>query len=476
MKKGTWIVFGLVAVLGLLYFISRENQVSVGVKQLKLSSFAKDKVDKIEIKAKEPIELNKRDGVWMLTLHSGERAREVRADQNHVNNALDAVLALRSSHYVTNLKEKYEELGLLKDAHEIKLSIGDKPVFGLVLGKNASGSTRYAKLPEENDVYVVRGSFWEISRNGAFDFRDRQIWSLGEGEIDRFTIKKTSGGELVLVKDDSGSWQFDASQKGLKEGFRPDKASLQRLVQSGVNLTASGFADDSQPEGPVLILVAQGKKTETVEIFSPGNNKYLARRVGDKQVFEIHQHNFDRFNVTPDSLRDLSVLRFDRNGVTDITLKHGKMVIVVKKKDGQWQIVEPKNLPEKFEFDPNGVDDALSVLSNLSGERLATTKDMPKNSSIEKDWLVELTTDKNEKIRLAVEKSAASKEEYLVRGNIDNEIYVVKAARLKTLNSGVNAFKKEDFELPPINENTKGFNTLPVDVQRKLLNIAKEKK
>jgi ABC-type microcin C transport system permease subunit YejE len=133
-------------------------------------------------------------------------------------------------------------------------------------------------------------------------------------------------------------------------------------------------------------------------------------------------------------------------------------------------------LPEKFEFDPNAVDDVLTLLSGLNAERIAGSKDTPVTADWQKTWLVELTSDKDEKIHVFATKTKANKEEFLVRGNIDSNVYIVKALRLSSLNAGVNAFKKEEFDLPPIDENTKGFESLPVDIQRKLLNVTKEKK
>src|SRR5690606_18577386 len=123
-----------------------------------------------------------------------ENAREVPADQANVQALFDAAGGLRSSHYVTNLKEKYTELGFDENtAVPVKLYAKDNVVFSLVLGKNASGAGRYAKLPDEDDVFVVRGSFWQLTRNGAVDFRDREVWPVKEGEAELFTIMKSDG-------------------------------------------------------------------------------------------------------------------------------------------------------------------------------------------------------------------------------------------------------------------------------------------
>lgn len=476
MKNATWIVLGLVVVLGVLYFLNRENQVSVGVKQLKLPAFTVDKVDRVEIQGKELIELVKRSDGWKVKLGDADKAREVRADVGNVESSLDAAQSLRSSHYVTNLKDKYDELGFSKEAAvTVKIWSNDKLLWSLILGKNASGTGRYAKLPDDDDVFLVRGSFWSLTRNSALDFRDREIWQAKEGEIDRFSITKVDGSEIALVKE-GDDWKFDASQKGLTQGFRVDKSALHALVRAGTGLRANGFVDEMKPMSPALTLKAGTKDVSySLELFPHTSDKYLARRAGDDQLYEVTKQNFDRLNVSVETLRDLSVMNFDKNTVKEIVMKHNNGRIVVKKLENQWQIVEPKSLPEKFEFDANAVEDVLTLLSNLNGERIATAKDVAQSVDWQKKSLIELTTDKGDQVRLFAGKTKTSKDKYLVRGNIDQEIYVVNAARLSSLFSGLNAFKKEEFELPPIDEHTKGFESLPVEIQRKLLKATKEK-
>ena len=477
MKKGTWIVFGLALLLGVLYFFTRESQVSVGVKQLKLPTFAHEKVDRIEILGKNPVLLLKGDDGWKVKLPGD--GREVRADAANVQALLDAALELRSSHYVTNQKEKYAELGFADDtAITVKLSSKDSVAFVIVLGKNATGAGRYAKLPDDDDVFVMRGSFWQLTRNGVVDFRDREVWPVKDGDVQRFTIVKADGSEIALIKEDAGSFKFDESQRGLPKDFRVDKAALANLVRTATSLRASGFIDEAKQLPSPLLTIKAGSESgsQVLEIFSDSGNKYLARRVGDDQIVEIAKSNVDRLNLPIDALRDLAVLKFDKAAIKTMTLMQGKSRVVIKKEENAWTIVEPKKLPDKFEFDANAVDDLLTMLSGLNAERLATAKDVASSADWQKAWLIELGSDKDEKTHLYVGKTKANKDELLVRGNIDQNVYVVKAMRLSTLQSGINAFKKEEFNLPPIDENTKGFESLPVDIQRKLLDVTKDKR
>jgi hypothetical protein len=243
-------------------------------------------------------------------------------------------------------------------------------------------------------------------------------------------------------------------------------------------MRASGFVDEEvAPSAPSLTLKAVAKdQTHTVTLFDLGSDKYLAKSDSDAQIYEVTKHSFDRMKVNISSLRDLSIMRFEKNAIKHFLLNDGKQRAAVEKINNAWQMTEPKTLPEKFEFDANSVEDLLSMLSGLNAERLASPREFAENNAWQKNPVVELTTEKEEKIHLYLSPIKANKEEYLVRGNIDDEVYVVKTARINSLLQGLKAFEKVEFDLPPINENTKGFDSLPIDVQRKLLNVTREKK
>jgi hypothetical protein len=483
MTKSTWIILGLVVALGSIYFFTREDKVSVGIKRLKLPTFLVDKIDRIEIGSKDKVELVKlNNDSWELDIKDKDgKPHLVKADKANVAGMLDAALSLGHSHYVTNLKEKLPELGLEGDeAVEIKIYSDNSLIWDLILGKNATGSGRYAKLPDSNEVYVVRGSFWQLTRSGIADWRDREIMPVKEGEFTSFKIEKAGVPFISLTKEKGGEeWNIDQSQKVLPKGFRVDKQALSNLVRAAANLRASGFVDeDKELKNPLMsIHVATNDAKYTFEFFTGSNDNYLVKRIGENQIYEISKFNFERVSKSLDDLRDLSLLNFDKPTVVKLSLLHGKSRIVVSKKDNEWRVEEPSKLPDSFQFDPASVDDMITMLVGLTAQRIAhASKDVAQDPKWQHAWCVELVTQKGDKIHLFLGKSKANKDEYLAKGNIDQEIYVVKSGRLTSLNAGLNAFKKEEFELPPIDEHTKGFESLPVDVQRKLLNATKNKK
>jgi hypothetical protein len=82
MKKSSLIVIGLVVVLGLIYWMRREDQVSVGVKKLSLPTFAIEQVDRIDIHGKEKIKLLKVGEDWMLDVSKDDKQKLVKGSCN----------------------------------------------------------------------------------------------------------------------------------------------------------------------------------------------------------------------------------------------------------------------------------------------------------------------------------------------------------------------------------------------------------
>lgn len=479
MNKSTWIIVILIVLLGSIYLFTRNDRVSVGVKRISLPSFANDQVDRIEIKSKaSQIVLKKHDSHWLIDIPVNDKTVVRKADSDNVKAMLDAAHDLRHSNYVTNQKDKYKELGLEgEESTQIDIFVGDKAVWSLLLGKNATGTGRYAKIPDDQDVHVVRGSFWQLTRNEPSDWRDREIMPVKEGEIKAFKLKKRQALNISLEKNQD-EWQFKPSETVLPKGYRPNNAELTNLVRAVLNMRATNFVDNPMNlVNPVLTVEGITEDKSYILEFFPASSAdiYWARRLGDEQIYEVSKYNFERIDKSLDELRDLSLFKLDRAQIVKLTLKHGPSSVIVSKTDNKWQIDQPKNLPKDFEFDPERVDDILSMLAGLQAQRLADPKkDIAQDHNWQQTWLVEMTTKDGQNIHFFTSKSK-TKDESLVKGNIDDQIYVIKTARLGSLLEGLPAFKKEEFDMPPVDENTQGFKNLPVDIQRKLLDATKKK-
>lgn len=483
MKKNTWIILGLVVVLGLVYFFTRQDKVSVGVKQLELPKFDQSKVDRIDIGGKDKVTLIKENNVWRLESGEADKKRLVAADQTNVANMLNAVADLKPSYYVTELADKLKTLGFEPEqAIPVSLKAGDAVVWSLVFGNNATNSGRYAKLPDSKDIYVVKTTFWQLIRNNAIDWRDRVIWPVNDSDLRAFKLESSSGQAFSLMKkDEAAEWEF---AEGQSPSFRVNKVALAALVRSAASLRASAFLDDETvlfpatgTISPKIVISAKDKdqKEYTLKIYQGEKEKFYATLLGNPQVFEISKASFSRIDHRPEDMRDLTLMNFNKDAIVKVSLADKGGRIVVEKKDDKWHMIQPKTLPKDFEFDEKSPDDIISISQGLSALRVADAK---KDGAVNPSWmnssLVELTDVEGKVYRVFAGKSK-TKDEYLIKGNVDDLTYVIAETKLAALTTGLETFKKVDFDMPAIDEGTKGFDSLPVDIQRKLLDAAKNK-
>jgi hypothetical protein len=449
MNRSAWILGCLVVFLGLIYFLTKEEKLSVGIKRLKLPQFSVENIDKIEILGQESVRINKKDGQWFL--HISDDKALVEADPTHVESLLNSALAIKSAYYVTNLPEKYEELGLDTKASRVNLYEDNKLIWSLILG-NEKGDTRYAKLPENNNVYAVKGSFWPLTRNGINDWRDRHIFPISEDMVRVLSIEKKESS--FVIEKIGAHWII----KNPPEGFRANGLSLEALVHAVVNLNASDFLEQEiMGESIMTISLKTDSTVLVIEIFKD----LLVKRLSDGGLFRITSDSFDAVNKSLNDMRDLSVLDFDKNLVLGLKIQHGKNQIVLAKDKNSWSIKEPNLIG--FQFDEDSVLGMLALLSALKAKRAVDAKDKPENPKWQNHWLA-LIEFENTSVPLYASVNQANQEEMLIKSN--QEVFIIEASRLKTLNLGINAFKKENYELPPVEAN---LDDLPKDLKRQVL-------
>ncbi len=460
MNKSTWILGCLVLALGLIYFFTKEKS-SVNVKRLRLPAFVVEKVDKIEILGPQPVRMEKKDGKWWLNIGQEEKPDWVLADVMNVESMLQSAFALTPSHYVTNLEEKYSELGLSKGTL-INLFEANTPVWSLMLGNTASSATHYAKTPDDADVYVVKGSFWQLTRNGLEDWRERHIFITDLKEVKALSIKRV---DTFAIEKDGTHWIFSKNQPGLN--FKPDAASLEALVQAMVSLNASSFADNEVIRSkPLMKINLSAQNEQAIEIYS--QDGYLVKRLNDGRMFRISKNSFDTINKFAKDVRDLSIFSFDKKKVIGLKLQNGKIVLF-KDKNNEWHIEEPKD--SQMDLEPGSVDGMVSMLSALNGTRALNETDKALDPAWQKQWLALVQFEDGKSLPLYASANAANSEEMLIKSK--SNTYVINASRLKTLYSGLKAFKKETYDFPAADD-TSGFKDLPEDVKQKILDHTKK--
>ena len=183
---------------------------------------------------------------------------------------------------------------------------------------------------------------------------------------------------------------------------------------------------------------------------------------------KILQYNFDDLNKDLESLQDKKVIKFEPDNINKILIYSAKQVIDLQKEENAWKI--KNSLPKDFEFDSSKIDFIISKLMSLKAVQILSKENFKENQSKN---MIELFDKDNNKI--AIKGYDYDINNYIVMTNNGKQSYIVEKNNFSFIIKNIDFFKKEDFEMPIINENTKGFKNLPIDVQKQLLEQSKKK-
>jgi hypothetical protein len=190
---------------------------------------------------------------------------------------------------------------------------------------------------------------------------------------------------------------------------------------------------------------------------------------GDPQVYLVPKYTATNLSRKASELRDLTLLSFDPQKVTKVTVQSpGKKTVVVKEGD-IWKIVEPKKLPAGFEFDPGQVQGQLQMLKGLRASRVVETANPAQTGLSRPTTLVDIAVEggPTQSLRFGKEVTSDKGKEAYVQGSADKLTYAIYDAARTRFETGIELFKKPP-PPPPSTGGMRGLENLPPDVRQKI--------
>jgi hypothetical protein len=486
MKKGTLILIGVFAILLVVVFATRERQVSVGVLKFELPPIDKDKVIAIEIAGPKAASLKKEAAGWTVA-DPGKPDQKHPADEQQINSALDAYKETKVRDLVSDRPERQQEFEI-DDAKSLRVRITSQgaPSVELVLGKPTKSGGVYIRQAKSNAIFTAEGRFPWMARRDATAWRNRSIITAKVEDLVEVAVHPKDQQSFVLTSSgEGGGWKLKEGTK-LPDGFRYDASAGQGLVQQLINLRAQDFIDSPGSDeslgfaGPHSIVEAKLKDGKQFKLHlgqeqesKESKGKAVAARLeSDPQVYLVPPYSANILQKRAADLRDLSLLSFDPQKVSKLSiLSSGKKTVVAREGD-TWKVIEPKKLPSGFEFDPGRVSSELNMLRGLKASRLIDGKVEAAQSGLSKPTThVDLTLESGAHQSLAFGKEAKSDKgkEVYVKGSADASTYAIFEGARSRFASGIEMFKK----LPPPPANMagggmRGLESLPPEVRAKI--------
>lgn len=336
----------------------------------------------------------------------------------------------------------------------------------------------------------------QLATLNAQDFTDEpgdQALGLA-GAHDVLEAKLKDGKSLILhlgQKPDPAVYQAVSQLKAMFDavdgvsGTKDGKVTLEDLQRTVTDATKSEELREAigrlVDDPAAFARVDAGGYAATAKdgVLTPADLDGTARTVGlvpvrlegDPQVYLVPSQAVDALRKKLTDMRDLALMSFEPQKVTGVTIQTGGKKVTLSKGAGVWQVVEPRQLPAGFEFDPDAVDTQLTVLRRLRAARPVEPAIPDAQAGLARPSAsVELTLEGGGSQALRFGKEVPGKaatKELFVKGSADQALYAIPLTERTRLEAGVDLFRKRP--PPPTNmEGMQGLESLPPEIRRQI--------
>ena len=355
-----------------LVFVTRESQVSVGMRSLDFGTLDASTLKEVKVSfnkgtgdeaKRENVVLKKSASLWTVS-EKGDKAFAV--DENAIEQALKNLESLEAKDFVTARKEKHADLEI-DDAKGQKVTlVFENKTLDLLFGRFAKGGGNFVRLASSDEVFVGRGTLAGSLKKDVKAWRKRKLLNVEAKDLRKIIIQKAEGAlvELKASEGEKSTWRMVQPER--PEAFYTDEAKLSSVASALTNLRATDFADSETlgtPRGSVSATDASGK-TYTIQFGQSDDQKRVYTKVSDdEQLYLLNEYTVNSVLKSMGDFRDLAFAGFDASKVVAAEFRSSKGLVKVEKKEGVWGLSTPA--PSGFDFDATQVEPKLASLSRL---------------------------------------------------------------------------------------------------------------
>ncbi len=272
-----------------------------------------------------------------------------------------------------------------------------------------------------------------------------KILTLTQADIAKVDIKKKSGDEIELAKDNAGKWQI-AGAKPLRADQNEVSSMLSTLSSLSserlIEEKASNLADYGLTQPAVEVAVTEkDNKTQKLLIGdnTPAGNATYVALAGDPRVFTLASYSKTSFDKSAKDFRDKRLLVFEQDKLSRVELSAKKQGIEFGRNKEQWQIVQPK----PFRADDSKVEDLIRKLGDAKMDLSASDEDQKKAAAAFSSGTAVATakvTDASGTEELQVRKN---KNDYYAKSTAVEGVYKVGSDLGTALDKSVDEFRNK---------------------------------
>jgi hypothetical protein len=271
-----------------------------------------------------------------------------------------------------------------------------------------------------------------------------KILTLNENDITKLDLKKKSGDEVVLAKDNSGAWQIS-----LPKPLRVDQTTMSSMLSTLSSLGSDRLVEEKagnlKPFGldqPNLLVQITAKDNKGQKLLigdeTPTGSAVYAKLDGDPRVFTVPSYSKNNIDKGLNDLRDKRLLTFQTDKLSRLELIAKKQDLEFGRNKDEWQIVKPKPL----RADGARVDELVRNLENAKMD-FSASEDPKKAANAFASGIPIATvkvTDASATQELELRKK---KDDYYAKSSVLDGVYKVSSELSQQLDKSLDDFRNK---------------------------------
>ncbi len=314
---------------------------------------------------------------WTMTA-----PRQLPADSDEFNRLAVSASNLRRESVVEQNATDLSKFGLDPAQSTLKLKTKDGKEYEIKFGNsNPTGSSTYAALSKQREVFLVANSAAKAFSRKLDDLRNHTVLSFEQPDVQSLSIK-SSKGDIELIKDAEDRWWFKGSEQRAADS--PEVRGILNALSLG---RINQFFDENPQDyanlgldKPLIEVSLTFSKSKSSKHFLIGSEKSKLKKSGTKKasedaagmsssdlfiakdesrpdLFFVGKDLIDKLFKYPNDVREKALASFQRWDVDSIILTNPRGSFQFAKVGGEWFLAAAK---KKAKWDSvNAILDAL---------------------------------------------------------------------------------------------------------------------
>ncbi|OFV90175.1 MAG: hypothetical protein A3J75_00450, partial [Acidobacteria bacterium RBG_16_68_9] len=348
--RTTLILAVLLAGLGAyLYFVEFERLAEEAKKKTLLEFKTEDVVAITLTYPDRKIALKFTDGKWRLV----EPVHDL-ADETTVTNLLRAIAECEIKKTLEDVPSDLAPFGLDKPGAEIHVALTERELPVIKVGKTTPvGFSTYIQRADDPKVHLTSSAFHSGTDKQVKDLRDKQIVKFEDSDIRTIALHGVDH-DILLVKTDT-SWSLEQPAT-----YAADAATVRSFLSTLRSMRATDFAAEeaadlapfglAQPRLTITLTPDKEDEQKRILVGSENDKKDLYVKVAARPtIYVVGSWVFRDLNKTANDFRDKTVVAFDPEAVTTVTVERGdgERFTLTRGENRVWALEGSETAPEE---------------------------------------------------------------------------------------------------------------------------------